>query len=103
MPNARDGRIKYTPEELQEVASPELTDSELATLWPASEALSPKLYAALTARKPGQRGSQKAPTKEMITIRIDRDIVAAFRATGAGWQARVNEALRAALESAATK
>ena len=33
----------------------------------------------------------------MISLRVDRDVLAAFRATGAGWQARMNEALRAAL------
>ena len=40
------------------------------------------------------RGSQKLPTKEMITIRLDADVVDYFRATGKGWQGRVNEVLR---------
>ena len=42
------------------------------------------------------RGRQKLPTKEMITIRLDADVVDYFRATGKGWQGRVNEALRRA-------
>ncbi|MGZ5027066.1 MAG: BrnA antitoxin family protein [Methylobacter sp.] len=33
-------------------------------------------------------------TKEQVAIRIDRDILAAFRSTGAGWQTRMNMALR---------
>ena len=37
------------------------------------------------------------PTKELISLRIDQDVVAAYRATGPGWQARMNEALRAGL------
>jgi uncharacterized protein (DUF4415 family) len=45
-------------------------------------------------RYQGQRGPQKRPTKELISIRVDRDVVAAYRATGAGWQKRANEALR---------
>ncbi len=35
-----------------------------------------------------------ALTKEVVTIRLDRDVVAHFKATGDGWQTRVNEALR---------
>ncbi len=42
------------------------------------------------------RGKQKAATKEMISLRVDRDVLAAYRATGAGWQSRMNDALRAA-------
>ena len=42
----------------------------------------------------GQRGPQKSPTKELVSLRIDHDIVEAYRATGSGWQKRANEALR---------
>lgn len=42
----------------------------------------------------GQRGKQKEPTKEKITIRLDSDVVKRFKATGKGWQGRVNEALK---------
>jgi uncharacterized protein (DUF4415 family) len=45
-------------------------------------------------RKLGVRGPQKAPTKERVTIRLSRDVVERFRATGDGWQARVDEALQ---------
>src|ERR1700690_1342082 len=50
------------------------------------------------ARKPGQRGAQKAPTKQSFTLRVGRDVLAAFRATGAGWQTRMNVVLRAAVQ-----
>ena len=33
-------------------------------------------------------------TKERITIRLSRDVVSQFRATGTGWQARMDAALR---------
>lgn len=33
-------------------------------------------------------------TKERITIRLSPDVVAAFRATGPGWQTRIDEALK---------
>jgi uncharacterized protein (DUF4415 family) len=45
-------------------------------------------------RKLGVRGPQKAPTKERITIRLSRDVVERFRATGDGWQSRVDAALQ---------
>lgn len=57
-----------------------------------------KRYSALPAGERGLlrkvRGPQKAPTKERITIRLSRDVVASFRDSGAGWQGRVDDALR---------
>jgi uncharacterized protein (DUF4415 family) len=34
-------------------------------------------------------------TKELITLRIDHDVLDRFRATGPGWQTRINDVLRA--------
>ena len=45
-------------------------------------------------QKLGVRGAQKSPTKERITIRLSRDVVERFRATGDGWQTRVDAALQ---------
>ncbi|MBI4753984.1 MAG: BrnA antitoxin family protein [Betaproteobacteria bacterium] len=33
-------------------------------------------------------------SKEQVAIRFDRDVLAAFRAGGPGWQTRMNDALR---------
>ena len=44
------------------------------------------------------RGRQKAPTKEMISLRVSRDVLGRFRATGEGWQTRMDEALREWIE-----
>ncbi len=41
-----------------------------------------------------KRGPQKAPKKVPVSIRLSPDVVKAFRASGAGWQARVDEILR---------
>lgn len=41
----------------------------------------------------GQRGPQKAPVKEAISIRLDTEVLTAFRRSGDGWQTRVNVAL----------
>jgi len=45
-----------------------------------------------------RRGRPKlASPKEQISIRLDRDVLAAFRASGRGWHARINRVLRKAL------
>jgi uncharacterized protein (DUF4415 family) len=36
------------------------------------------------------------PGKEQVTLRLDVDVLAKFRATGPGWQTRLNEALKQA-------
>ncbi|MCX5478641.1 BrnA antitoxin family protein [Kaistia geumhonensis] len=42
-------------------------------------------------------GTGALPTaKELVSIRIDRDVVEHFQANGPGWQERMNAALRAA-------
>ncbi|OQB98689.1 BrnA antitoxin family protein [Candidatus Skiveiella danica] len=67
---------------------PPLTDAALRALQPAG-----KLPAALQ-RKLGVRGPQRTPTKERITIRLSHDVVEQFRATGDGWQTRIDKALQ---------
>lgn len=45
--------------------------------------------------RPGRIGRPKAEvTKERITIRLSPDVVSTFRATGDGWQTRIDAALR---------
>ena len=83
---------------------PELIDDEIPELdeaWfrrarPAAEVLPPELLAILPKRKPGQRGPQRAPVKKKISLRVDAEVLAHYKATGPGWQSRVNEALRKA-------
>jgi uncharacterized protein (DUF4415 family) len=44
-----------------------------------------------------QRGRPRAAApKVSTTIRLDPDVLAAFKAEGAGWQSRINAALRKA-------
>ena len=45
------------------------------------------------------RGPQKAPKKVSTTIRLDADIVAHFKKSGAGWQPRINGILKRQMES----
>jgi uncharacterized protein (DUF4415 family) len=46
------------------------------------------------AEKRRLRSPQKKPTKIPTTIRFDADVLAALKASGRGWQTRVNEAMR---------
>ena len=73
--------------------NPEWTAKEIREARPLIEVL-PKETAEAIRRYRGQRGPQKSPTKELISLRVDRDVAAAYRATGRGWQSRANEALR---------
>jgi putative transcriptional regulator len=51
---------------------------------------------AAALRQRGERGPQRTPTKRLLSIRLDADLVEHYRATGAGWQSRINEDLRKA-------
>ena len=44
------------------------------------------------ARKRGRPAG--TATKKQVAIRFDRDVLAALRATGPGWQTRVNDVMR---------
>ena len=50
-------------------------------------------------RKRGERGPQKTPSKQSVTLRLDRDILARLKASGEGWQTRLNSLLRAAMDA----
>ena len=67
----------------------ELTADEIRRMRPASEVIP---HIVERHRRP--RGKQKAPTKELISIRIDADLATHFRDSGPGWQSRLNDTLR---------
>ena len=49
-------------------------------------------------RYPGQRGPQRAPTKQLVSLRLSQNVLDHFRATGAGWQARIDDTLQSAIQ-----
>lgn len=73
-----------------------MTREDIRAMRPAAEVLPPELLAILPKRKPGQRGLQRAPVKKKISLRVDAEVLAHYKATGPGWQSRVNEALKKA-------
>jgi len=44
-------------------------------------------------RERGERGPQVAPTKQLVSVRYSPEVLQYFKASGAGWQTRVDEAL----------
>ncbi len=70
---------------------PEWTDKDFARARRMREVF-PEIVDAFD-RLRGQRGPQKKPTKERVGLRLDHEVVEHFRATGPGWQSRINEVL----------
>ena len=69
-----------------------MTDEQLARMRPAHEVV-PHLVAAQLRNK-GGRPKSAAP-KRLVTLRLKPEVLEAYRATGAGWQTRMAEALEA--------
>ncbi|RWX74375.1 hypothetical protein EPK99_24625 [Neorhizobium lilium] len=73
--------------------APEASDEELAQAKPFREAF-PNLAASIDGEI-AKRGRPKAEqTKQSVTIRLDPDLVEHYKATGKGWQSRMNDDLR---------
>lgn len=75
--------------------NPEWTEEDFARA-KGPEALSAAELAAFP-RTQARMGRPKSSTKELVSLRIDREILERFKAGGAGWQTRINEALRKAV------
>jgi uncharacterized protein (DUF4415 family) len=79
--------------------NPEWTDADWARARPAREVLPELLGVAaepLLARRPrGRPRSESSKTK--VNIRLSPDVLAHWRATGPGWQSRIDDLLRAAM------
>lgn len=77
--------------------NPPWTAEDWARARPASE-LPPEILAAFPKTK--LRGPQKAPTKVAVSLRLSPEVVRHFKAGGAGWQTRIDEALREIVKKA---
>ena len=83
----------YTQEDWDEVSdNPPITVQQFIASQPLVEA-NPSLVAAM---KRG-RGNPRSPTKDLVSLRLDKDVLATLRAGGSGWQSRANEMLRKGL------
>jgi uncharacterized protein (DUF4415 family) len=73
--------------------NPEWTEEDFARARPADEVIGPEMAAKLV-RRPGRPPMAEGEKKEAVSIRLSPDVLAHFRATGEGWQTRIDEALR---------
>jgi len=48
-----------------------------------------------------RRGLEPVPSKELISLRIDQDVIEWFKAQGPGYQTRINSVLRAFRDASA--
>lgn len=82
--------------ELIDDENPELTDDWFARARPAAEVLREQFGAEAVAHllKPRRGRPPKAARKRAINIRLSPEVLEHFRATGPGWQTRVDEALK---------
>ena len=78
------------PDDFLDDEVPEMTDAQLAEVRPAREVMTPEEFASVTGRGRPRAAKPKVP----VTIRLDQDVVEAFKATGKGWQTKINATLK---------
>jgi len=76
--------------------NPEWTEADFKRAVP-TRLIHPDLAEWSKRRKQGQRGPQKAPIKQAISIRVDKDVLDHFRARPR-YQTRINTILRMVME-----
>lgn len=76
--------------------APELTAALRRRLRPATEVLPPEVVAAFK-RSPGR--PKIAEPKQPVSLRLSPKVVAFYKATGPGWQTRVEEILVKAMSN----
>ena len=51
-------------------------------------------WKSATVRRPGQRGPGRSAKRVLLSVRYSPEVVEFFKATGKGWQTRMDEALK---------
>jgi uncharacterized protein (DUF4415 family) len=88
--------LAFSPEQMAAALedAPERINDPDCPYDPNDQAAVDAFWAQAKVRLPGQRGPQKAPVKVAVTVRYSPDVLEWFKATGDGWQTRMDEALR---------
>ncbi len=81
----RSGRVLVLPTLAEDAAIAAGIAQDPDTYEPSDLALS-------MMRRPGR--PLGSGTKTQVTLRLDTDVVAKFKASGSGWQTRINDALK---------
>ena len=59
----------------------------------------PEITPEMFAKAVVKHGLKSGPTKRLLTLRVDDDVLAWFRGQGRGYQTRINTLLRAYMEA----
>ncbi|MGB7190255.1 MAG: BrnA antitoxin family protein [Acidobacteriaceae bacterium] len=65
---------------------------------PNDDAAVEAYWAQATITRPNHRGPQKAPVKKQVSLRLSPEVLAHFKSSGRGWQTRIDETLKKAIE-----
>lgn len=84
MPKLKPGTIKPTPAEDKAINAGIAADADTLELT--------EQHARQLRRMPGR--PRQTVTKEAVALRLDPEVLAYFRATGKGWQTRLNQVLK---------
>jgi uncharacterized protein (DUF4415 family) len=86
---------------MKKKSNPELIDDENPEWTDEMFEQSVRLDALPASLQAKLRGRPKAAvTKEAVKVRLDADVLEVLRASGDGWQTRINDTLRASLHLA---
>jgi uncharacterized protein (DUF4415 family) len=85
--------IPYEPED----GPYDPNDAEAARAWLAQADL---IRGGKVTRR-GKRGPQKAPTKTLVSLRLSPEVIDHFKATGRGWQTRIDSTLMESIKKRA--
>jgi uncharacterized protein (DUF4415 family) len=101
-PSAKKGResVQAPPDRSRGTAAakgfddnPEWTKADFAQARPASDVHGPEIAGGLVKRR-GRPPKAAGERKEAVSLRLSPEVLAHFRASGDGWQTRIDEALR---------
>lgn len=91
MPKLKAGTILPTPPEDAAITAAAMADSDAT---PFTDAEWEQVKTLVRRGRPLGSGS-----KTQVTLRLDVEVVEKFRASGDGWQTRINDALKSWVES----
>jgi len=94
MPALKPGHVFVTPEEDAAITAAAMSDPDALPVtdeeWEAA-----RPFMRIGARPVGRPPAENP--KQSTTIRLDADVMGAFKALGRGWQTRINAVLREAV------
>ncbi len=70
-----------------------LTAKEIKSLRPAKEVLPPAFFKNLEQARKARGRPPKDIIKQPVTVRLNPETIAKFKATGKGWQSRISDIL----------